>query len=280
MAIQTREEIIAKLNNAYGSAPAQSKPAYDFADHVRTLLEKVNPKGNMLTDAAAYYADPFRKKNAIDQAILDEELAKKKAEEEAAKAAVTGGGGRGMFNTGGSDGNNDGTPALTQEQIDFLGRETPEERYARITGDWFGLKPMGAVMGGGLFGLSNSLDSQVPTLNSLMYNAAIYNKTPDFLKGMLPESYQKANERISEYNRIMNGVTPYEDITPIFDIPGVTPYEDITPIFDIPGVTVDTGGSSSGGGVSAPSSDGYSATGDGSGGYSAPTMSDPYGGYI
>ena len=27
-------------------------------------------------------------------------------------------------------------------------------------------------------------------------------------------------------------------------------------------------------------SDGYSSTGDGSGGYSAPSMSDPYGGYI
>ena len=38
---------------------------------------------------------------------------------------------------------------------------------------------------------------------------------------------------------------------------------DVTPTFDY-----------------SSSSDGYSAQGDGSGGFSAPTMSDPYGGYI
>ena len=260
MAVESYEQIMARLNNPYGYAPAQPKAASDFANYVSKLMEEPNPQGGMMTDAEAYRADPLRKQNAIN-ASLDEALKKKQAEEAARAAAIRGG----MGMMGSVSGESGGGVPLTQEQIDFLDRETPEERYARITGDWFGLKPMGAVMGGGLFGLSSYLDSQVPTLNSLMYNAAIYNKTPDFLKGMLPESYQKANERISEYNSIMDGVTPYEEVTPIFDIPNVT---------------VDTGGSSSGGGVPAPSSDGYSSRGDGSGGYSAPTMSDPYGGYI
>ena len=256
MAIESYEQIMARLNGQQTQTP---KAATDFSTYVQNLLLNPNPQGGMMSDAEAYRADPFRRQNAIN-ASLDEALKKKQAEEAAKAAAARGG--MGMMGSGGDS----GTPTeLTQDQIDFLARETPEERYARITGDWFGLKPMGAVMGGGLFGLNSYLDSQVPTLNSLMYNAAIYNKTPDFLKGMLPESYQKANERISEYNSIMDGVTPYEEVTPIFDIPGVT---------------VDTGGSSSGGGVSAPSSDGYSSRGDGSGGYSAPTMSDPYGGYI
>jgi hypothetical protein len=252
MAVESYEEIMARLNRQQTQTP---KAATDFSTYVQNLLLNTNPQGGMMSDAEAYRADPFRRQNAIN-ASLEEALKKKQ---------VAAGGGGGMFgrnNTPYDSGSGKGE--LTQEQIDFLERETPEERYARITGDWFGLKPIGAVMGGGLFGLNSYLDSQVPTLNSLMYNAAIYNKTPDFLKGMLPDSYQKANERISEYNSIMNGVTPYEDITPIFDIPGVG----------------DNGGGGGGSTPYSPSSDGFSATGDGSGGYSTPTMSDPYGGVI
>jgi len=138
MAIESREEIMARLNNPYGYAPAQPKAASDFTNYVLKLMEEPNPQGGMMTDAEAYRADPLRRQNAIN-ASLDEALKKKQAEE-AARAA----GGMGMM--GSVSGESGGGVPLTQEQIDFLGRETPEERYARITGDWFGLKPMGMMM--------------------------------------------------------------------------------------------------------------------------------------
>jgi hypothetical protein len=249
MAIESYEEIMARLNKQQSQTP---KAATDFSTYVQNLLLNTNPQGGMMSDAEAYRADPLRKQNAIN-ASLEEALKKKQV--------AAGGGGGGMFgrnNTPYDSGSGKGE--LTQEQLDWLERETLDERGNRLKNDLLGFKPIGAYLGGGMLGLGGYLDSQVPTLNDLMYQQAIYNKTPDFLKGILPDSYQKANERISEYNSIMNGVTPYEDITPIFDIPGVG----------------DSGGST----PYSPSSDGFSATGDGSGGYSTPTMSDPYGGVI
>ena len=231
-----------------------------FADYVKDLMDAI-PKVNgnpmmsvtsMTDENARYREDPFYISNQkkADQLALDE------AEK---RRLAAGGGGGSMFgrsNTPYDSGS--GKVELTKEQLDWLGRETDDERGQRIKNDWFGFKPIGAYLGGGMFGLGNYLDSQVPTLNDLLYQQAMYNKTPAALQWMLPDSYQKANERISEYNSIMDGITPYEDITPTFDIPGV----------------------SDGGITYSPSSDGYSATGDGSGGYSTPTMSDPYGGVI
>ena len=138
MAIESYEQIMARLNGQQTQTP---KAATDFTTYVQNLLLNTNPQGGMMTDAEAYRADPFRRQNAIN-ASLDEALKKKQMEEEAARAA-TAAGGMGMMGSGGDS----GTPTeLTQEQIDFLDRETPEERYARITGDWFGLKPMGMMM--------------------------------------------------------------------------------------------------------------------------------------
>jgi hypothetical protein len=262
MAVESYEQIMARLN---GKPVEPPKAATDFATYVQNLLLNPNPQGGMMSDAEAYRADPFRRQNAIN-ASLDEALKKKQAEE-AARAAAVGGGGGGMFgrnNTPYDSGSGKGE--LTKEQLDWLERETLDERGNRLKNDLFGFKPIGSYLGGGMLGLGGYLDSQVPTLNDLMYQQAMYNKTPAALQWMLPDSYQKANERISEYNSIMNGVTPYEDITPIFDIPGV-------------GDSGDGGGGGSGAPYS-PSSDGFSATGDGSGGYSTPTMSDPYGGVI
>ena len=138
MAIESYEQIMARLNGQQTQTP---KAATDFTTYVQNLLLNTNPQGGMMTDAEAYRADPFRRQNAIN-ASLDEALKKKQAEE-AAKAAASRGG-MGMMGSGG--GESGGGVPLTQEQIDFLDRETPEERYARITGDWFGLKPMGMMM--------------------------------------------------------------------------------------------------------------------------------------
>jgi len=77
-------------------------------------------------EAAAYYADPFRKQNAIQQASLDAALKKKQADEAAQRLSgmLSGGGGDGGMETG-----------LTQSQIDFLNDEamTPGARDARMS---------------------------------------------------------------------------------------------------------------------------------------------------
>jgi len=138
MAIESYEQIMARLNGQQTQTP---KAATDFSTYVQNLLLNTNPQGGMMSDAEAYRADPFRRQNAIN-ASLDEALKKKQAEEAARAAAARGG--MGMMGSGG--GESGGGVPLTQEQIDFLDRETPEERYARITGDWFGLKPMGMML--------------------------------------------------------------------------------------------------------------------------------------
>jgi len=138
MAVESYEQIMARLNGQQTQTP---KAATDFTTYVQNLLLNTNPQGGMMSDAEAYRADPFRRQNAIN-ASLDEALKKKQAEEAARAAAARGG--MGMMGSGG--GESGGGVPLTQEQIDFLDRETPEERYARITGDWFGLKPMGMML--------------------------------------------------------------------------------------------------------------------------------------
>ena len=189
-----------------------------FADYVKDLmgvLPKVN--GNpmlsvtsMTDENARYREDPFYKSRDIqaNQLALDEEEKRRLA---------AGGGGGGMFGRNNAPyDSGSGKGELTKEQIDFLDRETLAERGERIKNDLFGLNPIGAYMGGGMLGLGGYLDSQAPTLNDLLYKQDIYNKTPAWLQKMLPESYQLAGERAKEYESIMGGVTPYEDITPTF----------------------------------------------------------------
>ena len=75
-------------------------------------------------EAAAYYADPFRKQNAIQQASLDAALKKKEAEQAVQKV-------QGMLSMGvGMD--NDGYTGLTQSQIEFLENESKADLNARM----------------------------------------------------------------------------------------------------------------------------------------------------
>jgi len=77
----------------------------------------------MSPEAAAYYADPFRKQNAIQQASLDAALKKKQADEAAQRLS-------GMLSGGGDGGMDMGlNPAVEA----FLDAETPAERDARMT---------------------------------------------------------------------------------------------------------------------------------------------------
>lgn len=88
MAVESYEQIMARLQGQQAQAPTA---ASDFANYVQTLMLNPNPQGNMMTDAEAYRADPFRRQNAIN-ANLDAALKKKQMEEEAARAAAAGGG--------------------------------------------------------------------------------------------------------------------------------------------------------------------------------------------
>jgi len=76
-------------------------------------------------EAAAYYADPFRQQNTIQQASLDAALKKKQADEAAQRLS-------GMLSGGDAGGMETG---LTQSQIDFLNDEamTPGARDARMS---------------------------------------------------------------------------------------------------------------------------------------------------
>ena len=77
----------------------------------------------MSPEAAAYYADPFRKQNAIQQASLDAALKKKQSDEAAQRLS-------GMLSGGGDGGMDMGlNPAVEA----FLDAETPAERDARMT---------------------------------------------------------------------------------------------------------------------------------------------------
>ena len=124
---ESYDDIVARLNNPYGYAPMQPKaPASDFTQFVETLMEK--PKGMFGM-----------------QDIIDERMRKSKEAEEAKARALAGG--LGMFNqVSGGSGSDSKNVELTPEQIAFLDRETPDERYARITGDWFGLKPIAGML--------------------------------------------------------------------------------------------------------------------------------------
>ena len=138
MAVESYEQIMARLQGQQAQAPTA---ANDFANYVQTLLLNPNPQGNMMTDAEAYRADPFRRQNAIN-ASLDEALKKKQAEEAARAAAA--GGGMGMM--GSVSGESGGGVPLTQEQIDFLENEALDQRGERLKNDWFGLKPMAGML--------------------------------------------------------------------------------------------------------------------------------------
>ena len=138
MAIESYEQIMARLNGQQAQAPTA---ATDFSTYVQTLLLNPNPQGGMMTDAEAYRADPFRRQNAIN-ASLDEALKKKQAEE--AVRAATAAGGMGMM--GSVSGESGGGVPLTKEQIDFLERETLDERGERLKADWLGLKPLAGML--------------------------------------------------------------------------------------------------------------------------------------
>ena len=152
---ESYQDIMARLNGP--TQQEEPKAANDFASYVRTLLANPNPQGGMMGDAAGYYADPFRKQNTINQAILDEELRKKQeAEKAAAEAAAASSGGMFSPPPSGGGGNYEG-PNLTQSQMDYFDNETAFERDVRMNDL---MRTMTEGIGVGVLGLPGMLISQ------------------------------------------------------------------------------------------------------------------------
>ena len=158
MAVESYDQIMARLNNPYGFASVQPKtPASDFTNYVQTLLSEPNPQGGM-----------FRM-----QDIVDERKRKAKEEEEAKARALAGG--LGMFNqvSGGSE--SGGGVTLTPEQIAFLENETLDQRGERLKQDWLGLKPIALALA-------------APGLFAKEYGGDFFNSQDNFLSRLFGET--------------------------------------------------------------------------------------------
>lgn len=269
---ESYEDIMARLNKREQTTEPL-KPANDFANYVKTLLEDPNPQGGMMSDAEAYYADPFRRQRAIRQANLEEELNKKKEVEEAAKMAADRVskdfiGGEGAQSTGID-------PAVAA----YLAAENSTARGIR--GNSL-VNAMGSVLFGsptgstsGLFGMTDSMGGVTPGRIAQM--AYQYNTAPDIVKSLLPESYANAAGFMAQNDAIFGGYNPSGSVAMGTQQSAALAAQDAG-LFDSPAERAawyaDNSGSDSG--SSGASADGYSSSGGGDYGFAA----DGYGGYI
>ena len=123
MAIQSYADIMARLNNPYGTMTEQpEKRAADaWSEYVLKLLEDTNPQGGMLD------RDPFRRQNEIDARIKREQEAK------AAQATQTAGVGGGMMTSGSGGGDGiQGRNAIQEREDALRAANLPEEEVQAI----------------------------------------------------------------------------------------------------------------------------------------------------
>ena len=132
-------------------------------------------------EAAAYYADPFRKQNAIQQASLDAALKKKQADEAAQRV-------QGMLSGGGDAAE---TGDLNPYVAAFLDAETDAERGARLGA--FGKTMLGMVTG-------LPLSSDFATMAGLNSTAG--------MQGQLAAMYGNYLTQPSIVQNIMSSVAP------------------------------------------------------------------------
>ena len=202
---ESYQDIMSRLNGGQQTSKPP-KAADDFATYVRTLLANPNPKGGMMKDAADYYADPFRKQNAINQAILDEELRKKKEAEDAAAAA---GGGGDMYRASSGGDSGEGM-AINPAIAAYLEAENSTARGIRNNALMSGIGS--AILGypvgdtSGMMGMTDSMGFTTPGRMAQM--AYQYNQTPDFMKPFLPESYANAAGFIAQNDSIFSDYNP------------------------------------------------------------------------
>ena len=131
-------------------------------------------------EAASYYADPFRKQNAIQQASLDAALKKKQADEAAQRV-------QGMLSGGDAAETGDLNPYVSA----FLDSETDAERGARLGA--FGKTALGMVTG-------LPLSSDFATMAGLNSTAG--------MQGQLAAMYGNYLTQPSIVQNIMSSVAP------------------------------------------------------------------------
>jgi hypothetical protein len=178
-----------------------------FADYVKDLmgvLPQVN--GNpmlsvtsMTDDNARYREDPFyrsREIQARDQLVLDEEERRRR------EAALSG---SGMMT--GNSGGDSGVQPLDPSIEAMLNAENMGARGVRnnafmamIGGDRSASNISQAM------GLTDSLG--LTTAGRMAQMANQYSRTPDFLKGLLPQSYANAAGFINQSDSIFGGMNP------------------------------------------------------------------------
>lgn len=183
-----------------------------FADYVRdvmNVLPQVN--GNpmlsatsMTDDNARYREDPFYKSRAIqerDRLALEEEEKLKK--EEAVQS------GSGMMGGGSGSSTEQGIHPAVAAYLDA------ENMGARGVRNNAAMNVLGSMMAGyPMGGTSGMTDSRGFTTAGRMNQMAYqYNKTPDFLKPYLPQSYSNAAGFINQSDSVFNPMNPNGDVT-------------------------------------------------------------------
>lgn len=180
-----------------------------FADYIQDLMATLpqvngNPmlSAPSMTDAnARYREDPFYRSRDIqarDQLILDEEERKRR------EAALSG---SGMMTSGEGGGDSGGNQSLDPSIEAFLNAENMGARGARnnalmamIAGDTSAANASQAM------GFTDSMG--MTTAGRMAQMANQYNRTPDSMKSMLPQSYANAAGFINQSDSIFGGMNP------------------------------------------------------------------------
>lgn len=177
-----------------------------FANYVKDLMSVLptvngNPMlsvTSMTDDNARYREDPFYRSRDIqarDQLVLDEEERRRR---EAAQS------GSGMMASGGDSGGNQTLDPSIEAMLDAENMGARGVRnnafMAMIGGDRSAANVSRAM------GLTDSLG--LTTAGRMAQMANQYNRTPDFLKGMLPQSYANAAGFINQSDSIFGGMNP------------------------------------------------------------------------
>jgi hypothetical protein len=176
-----------------------------FADYVKDLMS-VLPQVNgnpmlsvtsMTDDNARYREDPFYRSRDIqarDQLVLDEEERRRR------EAALSGSGIR-----EGGEGGDGQAPGISPATGAYLAAENSTERGARnnalmafLAGDKSAFSAM--------MGMTDSMGGITP--GQLGFQASVYDSTPGWLQGMLPDSYGKSSGMMNQSNSIFGGMNP------------------------------------------------------------------------
>lgn len=170
MAEMSREFITALINGEVGSNPSE-------------------------TMFSQYQKDPFYRQNQIDQFALEKALQNQLIEKQ-------------IEQYDNADGNSSGdSVGLNPATGAYLDAENSTERGAR--NDAFMAFMMGdrsAANMQGLLGMTDSMGGITP--GQIGFQAHVFDSTPSWMKGLLPDSYGKSSGMMSQSDSIFGGMNP------------------------------------------------------------------------